>query len=183
MDKVKLKNPPQEKNRQICQKTGEISRMSRNTQGVTLMRMYNDGVVVSVAKARQEEDDEDDESINDAENEEADIENGNVHVDDIVEGIERLINNPPSDSGEVAQHKVYNIGNNNPEKLMVFIETLEKALSNSLGREVVFGKIFEPIKPGDVPATFASTDLLQKAVGFKPETSIELIAMLGDVDV
>ena len=62
----------------------EISRMSRNTQGVTLMRMYNDGVVVSVAKAKQEEDDEDDESINDAENEEADIENGNVHVDDVI---------------------------------------------------------------------------------------------------
>ena len=47
------------------------------------------------------------------------------------------------------------------------------ALSNALGREVVFEKIFEPIKPGDVPATYASTDLLQKAVGFKPETSIE----------
>ena len=56
---------------------------------------------------------------------------------------------------------------------MVFIETLEKCLSNALGREVQFEKIFEPIKPGDVPATYASTDLLQKAVGFKPETSIE----------
>lgn len=62
----------------------EISRMSRNTQGVTLMRMYNDGVVVSVAKARQEEDDEDDELIDDAETEELDSENGNVHVDDVI---------------------------------------------------------------------------------------------------
>ena len=96
-----------------------------------------------------------------------------TYVDDIVEGIERLLNNPPVDLGESVAHKVYNIGNNSPEKLMVFIETLEKALSNSLGREVVFDKIFEPIKPGDVPATYASTDLLQKAVGFKPETSIE----------
>lgn len=38
---------------------------------------------------------------------------------------------------------------------------------------VEFKKEFEPIKPGDVPATYASTDLLQKAVDFKPETSIE----------
>ncbi len=38
---------------------------------------------------------------------------------------------------------------------------------------MAFEKVFEPIKPGDVPATYASTDLLQKAVDFKPETSIE----------
>lgn len=42
-----------------------------------------------------------------------------------------------------------------------------------LDTEVVFDKVFEPIKTGDVPATYASTDLLQAAVGFKPETSIE----------
>ena len=93
-----------------------------------------------------------------------------TYIDDIVEGIERLLSNPPE--GEV-QHKVFNIGNNSPEKLMVFIETLEKALSKALGKEVQFEKIFEPIKPGDVPATYASTDQLQKAVGFKPKTSIE----------
>jgi UDP-glucuronate 4-epimerase len=94
-----------------------------------------------------------------------------TYIDDIVEGIERLLSNPPE--GDV-QQKVYNIGNNSPEKLMVFIETLEKALSNALGKEVQFEKIFEPIKPGDVPATYASTDQLQKAVGFKPETTIEV---------
>jgi UDP-glucuronate 4-epimerase len=93
-----------------------------------------------------------------------------TYIDDIVEGIERLLSNPPE--GKV-QHKVYNIGNNNPEKLMVFIETLEKVFSNALGREVQFEKIFEQIKPGDMPATYASTDSLQKAVGFKPETTIE----------
>ncbi|MDF2946798.1 MAG: dependent epimerase/dehydratase family protein [Bacillales bacterium] len=93
-----------------------------------------------------------------------------TYIDDIVEGIERLISNPPTDG---VQHKVLNIGNNSPEKLMTFISTLERALSNALGREVVFEKIFEPIKLGDVPATYASTDLLQKAVGFKPKTSIE----------
>ncbi|WP_404330361.1 GDP-mannose 4,6-dehydratase [Mesobacillus maritimus] len=93
-----------------------------------------------------------------------------TYIDDIVEGIDRLLSNPPE--GDV-QHKVFNIGNNSPEKLMVFIETLEKALSKALGKEVQFEKVFEPIKPGDVPATYASTDQLQKAVGFKPETSIE----------
>jgi UDP-glucuronate 4-epimerase len=95
-----------------------------------------------------------------------------TYIDDIVEGIERLISNPPNRE-EGIPHKVFNIGNNNPEKLMVFIETLEKCLGNALGREVVFEKVFEPIKPGDVPATYASTDLLQQAVGFKPATSIE----------
>jgi UDP-glucuronate 4-epimerase len=94
-----------------------------------------------------------------------------TYVDDIVTGIERLITTPPGEEG--VPHKVYNIGNNTPEKLMTFIHTLEKALSNVLGREVEFEKVFEPIKPGDVPATYASTDRLQKAVGFKPETSIE----------
>ncbi|MFS0668955.1 SDR family NAD(P)-dependent oxidoreductase [Peribacillus frigoritolerans] len=93
-------------------------------------------------------------------------------IDDIVEGIERLLSNPSVGENAVP-HKVFNIGNNNPEKLMTFIGTLEKCLSNALGKEIEFDKVFEPIKPGDVPATYASTDLLQKAVGFKPETSIE----------
>lgn len=93
-----------------------------------------------------------------------------TYVDDIVEGIVRLLDNPPTDD---VPSNVFNIGNNSPEKLMVFIQTLEKCLSKTLNREVVFDKTFEPIKPGDVPATYASTDLLQKAIGFKPETSIE----------
>ena len=93
-----------------------------------------------------------------------------TYVDDIVEGIERLLNNP---SEEVVPHKVFNIGNNSPEKLMTFITTLEKCLGKALGREVEFEKIFEPLKAGDVPATYASTDKLQEVVGFKPSTSIE----------
>ncbi|MFD1173236.1 GDP-mannose 4,6-dehydratase [Oceanobacillus picturae] len=93
-----------------------------------------------------------------------------TYIDDIVEGIERLLSNAPE--GDV-QHKVFNIGNNSPEKLMTFITTLEKCLGNALGKEVEFEKVFEPIKPGDVPATYASTEQLQKAVGFKPETTIE----------
>lgn len=96
-----------------------------------------------------------------------------TYIDDIVEGIVRLLNNPPQKTEDSAAHTVFNIGNNKPEKLMTFIRTLEKALSNALGREVEFEKIFEPIKPGDVPATYASTDRLQNMVGFKPKTSIE----------
>lgn len=95
-----------------------------------------------------------------------------TYIDDIVEGIARLLNNPPVSVTD-APNIVYNIGNNNPEKLMVLIETLEKCLSKAIDREVVFEKIFEPMKPGDVPATYASTNLLQKAVGFKPETTVE----------
>lgn len=96
-----------------------------------------------------------------------------TYIDDIIEGVVRLLNNPPVANEVSAAHRVFNIGNNSPEKLMAFIEALEKALSKALKREVVFEKIFEPMKPGDVPATYASTDLLQEAVGFKPETSIE----------
>ncbi|MGI6093673.1 MAG: GDP-mannose 4,6-dehydratase, partial [Negativicutes bacterium] len=95
-----------------------------------------------------------------------------TYIDDIIEGIVRLLANPPS-RVTTALHQVFNIGNNRPERLMVFIETLEKCLSKAVGKEVVFDKRFEPIKPGDVPATFASTDLLQQAIGFKPETTIE----------
>ncbi|WP_230163393.1 GDP-mannose 4,6-dehydratase, partial [Peribacillus simplex] len=95
-----------------------------------------------------------------------------TYIDDIVEGIERLLSNPSIRDNNVP-HKIFNIGNNSPEKLMTFIETLEKCLSNVLSSEVQFEKIFEPIKPGDVPATYASTELLEEAVGFKPETSIE----------
>lgn len=96
-----------------------------------------------------------------------------TYVDDIVEGIEKLMAKPPMKTENTPAHEVFNIGNNSPEKLMVFITSLEKALSNSLNKQVEFEKIYEPIKPGDVPATYASTDKLQQAIGFKPETSIQ----------
>lgn len=101
-----------------------------------------------------------------------------TYIDDIVEGIERLLSNPPNDApndkdSKTVPHRVFNIGNNSPEKLMTFITTLEKCLSKALDREVEFEKIFEPLKAGDVPATYASTDKLQEAVGFTPSTSID----------
>lgn len=93
-----------------------------------------------------------------------------TYIDDIIEGICKTIKTPPLDNK--SNHRVLNIGNNNPEKLMYFITTLEKCLSNSLKKEIKFIKEFEPIKPGDVHKTFASTDKLEKLTGFKPKTSI-----------
>lgn len=96
-----------------------------------------------------------------------------TYIDDIVTGIVGLLNHAPVRTEEQAAHTVFNIGNNNPEKLMVFISSLERALSNSLGKEVAFEKVYEPIKSGDVPATYASTDKLQETTKFKPETTIQ----------
>ncbi|WP_275068769.1 GDP-mannose 4,6-dehydratase [Niallia circulans] len=93
-----------------------------------------------------------------------------TYIDDIVEGIVRLTKKPPV--GETP-NKVYNIGNNKPVKLMDFINALERALSNALEREVNFEKKYEPIKPGDVSATYASTDQLKEAIGFEPNTPLE----------
>ncbi|MDY0214738.1 MAG: NAD-dependent epimerase/dehydratase family protein [Bacilli bacterium] len=92
-----------------------------------------------------------------------------TYVDDIVEGIIRIVGNPPK---EKPKSRVLNIGNNTPEKLMYFIETLETCLSNSLGRPIFFKKEFEPIKQGDVWKTYASTNRLEEIIDFKPRTPI-----------
>ena len=94
-----------------------------------------------------------------------------TYIDDIIEGLVRVLDRTPTGS---VPHDVFNIGNNKPEKLMSFIGTLELCLSRALGRDVVFPKVFEPMKPGDVPATYACTDRLYQAVGFKPSTSLEI---------
>jgi UDP-glucuronate 4-epimerase len=92
-----------------------------------------------------------------------------TYIDDIVKGIVGLLHH----YDEKKLYNVYNIGNNQPVKLMKFIQTLEKCLSNALGEEVEFIKEFEPYKKGDVPATYASTDKLERAIDFRPETSLE----------
>lgn len=93
-----------------------------------------------------------------------------TYIDDIVEGIQSILSIIPQGA---LPYRILNIGNNKPEKLMYFISSLEKALSRALGREVVFNKTYESIKPGDVPATYASIDLIKKLTGFEPKTSIE----------
>lgn len=97
-----------------------------------------------------------------------------TYIDDIVSGIEKLSIKFPIKRKETdSLHRVFNIGNNNPEKLMVFINTLEDALSKSMDKKVVFDKVYEPIKAGDVKRTYASIDNLEKEIGFKPETNIK----------
>ncbi len=100
-----------------------------------------------------------------------------TYVDDIVEGIYRLLPvapepNPewsgaaPDPGSSPAPYRLYNIGNHSPVKLLDFIITLETAL----GREAQ--KEFLPLQPGDVPATFADVADLEEAVGFAPSTSL-----------
>jgi UDP-glucuronate 4-epimerase len=94
-----------------------------------------------------------------------------TYIEDIVEGIIKVLQTAPTNLKP--KHRVLNIGNNNPEKLMYFINTLENCLSNSLSKKVDFIKVYESIKPGDVHKTYASTQALEHLVGFKPKTSIK----------
>ena len=90
-----------------------------------------------------------------------------TYVDDIVQGIMNMLLNPPKADENGDRAKVYNIGNNNPEKLMYFIETLEKAIGKTAEKE------FLPMQPGDVYQTYADVSELQRDFDFKPSTSIE----------
>lgn len=90
-----------------------------------------------------------------------------TYIDDIVEGIYRLLTFAPKEDENSVQHKVYNIGNNHPEKLMDFIEILEECI----GKKAV--KEFYPMQLGDVYQTFADVGDLMEDVGFKPETLIK----------
>lgn len=90
-----------------------------------------------------------------------------TYIDDIVTGIENILCNPPKADENEVRYKVYNIGNNQPEKLMNYIETLEKCL----GREAK--KEYLPMQPGDVYETYADVSDLMKDFGFKPATTIE----------
>jgi UDP-glucuronate 4-epimerase len=93
-----------------------------------------------------------------------------TYIDDIVEGIQSIMYQIP---GEDQPHRILNIGNNRPEKLMRFIAILERALSKKLKRFIQFEKVFEPNRAGDVPVTFASIESIKNLAGFEPKTSIE----------
>lgn len=101
-----------------------------------------------------------------------------TYIDDVVEGIVKLIEKPPLGvegwdeskddlSTSFAPYKIYNIGNNNPVTLMRFINAIESALG------IEAKKIFMDMQPGDVLRTFADVSDLEKDIGFKPSTSIE----------
>ncbi|TYC82189.1 NAD-dependent epimerase [Acetobacterium wieringae] len=101
-----------------------------------------------------------------------------TYIDDIVEGIYRLINKPPlaienwdeskdDISTSFAPYKIYNIGNNNPVPLMRFINALETALG------IEAKKVYLDMQPGDVLRTYADVSDLERDINFKPKTSIE----------
>ncbi|GFZ22773.1 nucleotide sugar epimerase [Lacrimispora indolis] len=90
-----------------------------------------------------------------------------TYIDDIVEGIFRLLTFAPKEDENNVQHKVYNIGNNHPEKLMDFIEILEECI----GKKAV--KEFYPMQPGDVYQTFADVKELVEDIGFKPSIGLK----------
>ena len=90
-----------------------------------------------------------------------------TYIDDIVTGICNLLCCPPKENEKGVAYRIYNIGNNQPEKLMDFISVLEK----SLGREAK--KVFLPMQPGDVPRTYADVEDLIRDFDFKPSTTIE----------
>src|SRR5487761_2262583 len=101
-----------------------------------------------------------------------------TYVDDIVEGVARVIDRPaqadpawsalaPRPSSSNAPYRIYNIGNNQPVKLMRYIEVLEQCLGRKAKLDLL------PLQAGDVPATIADVSRLEAAVGFKPGTPVE----------
>ncbi len=97
-----------------------------------------------------------------------------TYIDDIVAGVMACLDNPPPDDGQVKAggsvkpHRLYNIGNNRSEHLMKVVGLLEEAC----GRKAEID--FQPIQPGDVPATYADITAIQSDLGYAPTTSIDV---------
>lgn len=104
-----------------------------------------------------------------------------TYVDDIVEGVKRVMEKPPvkvkgEDGLPVPPYAVYNIGNNQPENLLDFVDILQQELIRAevLPSDYDFEahKKLVPMQPGDVPITYADTSALERDFGFKPSTSL-----------
>ena len=104
-----------------------------------------------------------------------------TYVDDIVEGVKRVMQSPPPvETGEdglpIPPYRVYNIGNNQPENLLDFVDILQQELVHAgvLPEDYDFEahKELVPMQPGDVPITYADTTALERDFGFKPSTSL-----------
>lgn len=104
-----------------------------------------------------------------------------TYVDDIVEGVKRIMAGAPSrETGEdglpIPPYAVYNIGNQNPENLLDFVDILQQELIRAevLPADYDFEahKELIPMQPGDVPVTYADTTPLERDFGFKPSTSL-----------
>jgi nucleoside-diphosphate-sugar epimerase len=105
-----------------------------------------------------------------------------TYIDDIVEGVMRVMEKAPEkkvgeDGLPIPPYAVYNIGNNNPENLLDFVDTLQKALIkyHVLPKDYDFDahKKLVPMQAGDVPITYADTSALEREFGFKPSTSLK----------
>jgi len=106
-----------------------------------------------------------------------------TYVDDIVEGISRVIKKAPEkilgdDGLPVAPYKVYNIGNSSPNNLLDFVNILKEELVSAdvLPKDFDLDSHVEflPMQPGDVPVTYADTSLIEKDFGFKPNTPLNV---------
>lgn len=104
-----------------------------------------------------------------------------TYVDDIVEGIFRVVQSPPKqERGEdglpLAPYRIYNIGNNKPENLLDFVTILQEELIRAkvLPEDYDFEahKKLVPMQAGDVPITYADTSALERDFGFKPSTPL-----------
>lgn len=104
-----------------------------------------------------------------------------TYVDDIVEGIIRVMNKAPEkavgeDGLPLPPYKIYNIGNNNPENLLDFVQILSEELvrANVLPKDFDFEahKKLVPMQAGDVPVTYADVSDLERDFGYKPKTSL-----------
>ena len=104
-----------------------------------------------------------------------------TYIDDIVEGVIRVMAKAPErakgeDGLPVPPYKVYNIGNNQPENLLDFVQILQEELVRAevLPADYDFEahKELVPMQPGDVPVTYADTSALERDFGFKPSTSL-----------
>lgn len=89
-----------------------------------------------------------------------------TYIDDVIEGITRLLDKPPADV-KGARHRILNIGNNSPVNLLEFIRILEAELGTPAMME------FAPMQPGDVVATWADSSELWHLTGFSPSTSVQ----------
>ena len=104
-----------------------------------------------------------------------------TYVDDIVEGVVRVMKKAPDkkngeDSLPIPPYAVYNIGNQNPENLLDFVQILSEELVRAevLPEDYDFEahKELVPMQPGDVPVTYADTSALERDFGYKPSTSL-----------
>ena len=104
-----------------------------------------------------------------------------TYVDDIVEGIIKVMGKAPvkkdgEDGLPIPPYKIYNIGNNNPENLLDFVQILSEELVRAkvlpINYDFETHKKLVPMQAGDVPTTFADTSDLERDFGYKPTTSL-----------